>query len=212
MFFLAHFSSQLSSCLLAVMCIEKFFALYFPLKTRSICTVAMAKRVVCVVILILAGINMCHLYIYEAREIPNEHKYCVNNVPDNIFLIIRIFDSTLYSYSPFTIMILTNGTIIFKFMQSSCAREESGTQSTDQALSTSTNKGTAMLITVSITFLILTTPITFITQQNRQYDIFLHLSFVLLRYINNSINAVLYHPAGTSVISALFEGFYNGGL
>ena len=38
------FCSQYSSCLLMVMAVEKCFALYFPLQTKSICTVRNAKK------------------------------------------------------------------------------------------------------------------------------------------------------------------------
>ena len=63
--FFDFFSAHCSSCLLAVMCLEKLFALYFPLRTRSICTVAMARRVTFVVVLLLAGINSPRFFIYK---------------------------------------------------------------------------------------------------------------------------------------------------
>ena len=139
--------------------VEKFFALYFPLKTRSICTVAMAKKVTFVVVLILLAINLQHCFIWEAAVNANGLKYCkLVNVPDGYIEIYIQIDYTLYCYAPFTIMFLANGAIIYKFIGASCASGQSGTESTNQALIKSANKGTAMLITVSITFLVLTGP------------------------------------------------------
>ena len=127
-FFLVNFSSQWSSCLLAVMCIEKFLAFYFPLKSRSISTVAMAKRVTFVITLILAGFNMKHFFIWEARIAPNGTKYCAVNIPAHYILILLKINYALYSFAPFTIMVLTNGAIIYKFMQALCARDQGGTE------------------------------------------------------------------------------------
>ena len=116
-------------------------------------------------------------------------------------------DSIFYSYGPFIIMILANGVIIYKFIQASCTRDQGGTQSTNQALSKSTNKGTAMLITVSITFLILTLPVTVIREREQQEDIILLASFVLLRYTNHSINAVLYCISGSRFRNELMKTY-----
>ena len=44
-FFLMYFGFNYSSALLIVLSIEKFIALYFPLKSKSLCTVSMARRV-----------------------------------------------------------------------------------------------------------------------------------------------------------------------
>ena len=146
-YFAVIFSGQWSSCLLAVMCIEKFFALYFPFKARSICTVTMAKRVIFIVTLILVAIDMQLFFIFETRALPKGVKYCsLVRVPLSYLKIYIKLDYTLNSYFPFTIMVLTNGAIIYKFMRASCARAQGGIESTNQALSKVANRGTAMLI------------------------------------------------------------------
>ena len=105
----------------------------------------MAKRVTFVVTLLLAGYNMQHFFIRKSRVYQNGSKRCQYvNVPDSYELTEYFIQYTLYSFAPFTIMVLTNGAIIYKFMRASCARDQSGTQSTNQALSKSANRGTAM--------------------------------------------------------------------
>ena len=208
MYFLALFSSQWSSCLLAVMCIEKFFALYFPLKARSICTVTMVKRVTFVATLILVAANIQHLFIWEADVLPNGVKYCLANVSEPCFSIIVRINYTLYSLAPFTIMVLTKEAIIYKFMRASCVRNQGGTESTNQALSKSANRGTAMLITVSLAFLILTGPVavTYVIV-TVIIDPVPDAVITTMRYANNSINAVLYCVSGSRFRNELMKTF-----
>ena len=209
MYFLFLFSLPCSSWLVAVMGIEKFFALYFPLKTRSICTVTMAKKVTFVVVLILLAINMQHCFIWEAAVNADGVKYCkLVNVPDGYITIYIQIDYTLYCYAPFTIMILANGAIIYKFVGASCASGQGGTESTNQALIKSANKGTAMLITVSITFLVLTAPVAVVDRSvNLQIDPILDAIILIMRYINHSINAVLYCISGSRFRNELMKTF-----
>ena len=56
-FFLHEFAAQYSSMLPAVMSIEKFFALYFPLKVKFYCTVGTAKWVASILALVMVGLN-----------------------------------------------------------------------------------------------------------------------------------------------------------
>ena len=53
-------------------------------------------------------------------------------------------------------MFMTKFAIVFKFMAAKC--KSNSTESTNQALAKSATRGTAMVITVSITFVILTAP------------------------------------------------------
>ena len=208
-YFVLLFSLNCSSCLLTVMCIEKFFALYFPLKTRSICTVAMAKKVTFVLVFILVAFNLQHFFIWEADVLPNGYKYCkLVNVPPNYIKIYIKMYYTLYSFAPLTIMVLANGAIIYKFMQASCARDQGGTESTNQALSKSANRGTAMLITVAITFLLLTGPVAvFDNDVNLQINPITSAIIFILRYTNHSINAVLYCISGSRFRNELLKTF-----
>ena len=191
--FFPAFSSEWSSFLLSVMCIEKFFALYFPFKTRSICTVAMAKRVTFVVTLILVGYNTQHFFIRKSQFFRDGSIRCViANVPRSYTLIHDRIEYTLYSFAPFTIIVVANGAIIYKFMQASCTHDQSGTESTNQALSRSANRGTAMLITVSLAFLILTGHSAVSAVINFGADPLQRAVIVLLRYVNHSASTLCF--------------------
>ena len=116
-------------------------------------------------------------------------------------------DSTLYSFLPFILMFITNFAIVFKFMTTKC--ESNSTESTNQALAKSATRGTAMVVTVSVTFLILTTPTAInMTQSietqlanNSLYRAFMNLT----QYLNHSINGVLYVIVGTKFRSKLLK-------
>ena len=68
-FFVMHFCVNYSSALL-VISVEKFIALYFPLKTKTICTGPVAKRVSIVTSLIFVLSNAQFFYIIEPLTSP----------------------------------------------------------------------------------------------------------------------------------------------
>ena len=72
-YFMYHFAADYSSMLLAVMSVEKFFALYFPLKAKSYCTVGTAKWVTSILAFVIAGFNVPILISYKYNG-----RYCVN--------------------------------------------------------------------------------------------------------------------------------------
>ena len=99
-------------------------------------------------------------------------------------------------------MFLTNITITFKFMSAKCKRNQSiSTESTNQALVKSATRGTAMVVTVSITFLVLTAPTAVYKAlfhvidlaQNPVYRVFINFT----QYLNHSINGVLHCIVGS---------------
>ena len=206
--FFAPFSSQWSSCLLVVMCIEKFFALYFPLKTRSICTVAMAKRVTFVLTLFLIAVNLQSFFIFEPQVNAYGRKSCkLVRVPKNYQMVYNQIEHTLYSFGPFAVMVLANGAIIYKFMRASCTRDQGGTESTNQALSKSANRGTTMLVSISLAFIVLTGPVAITLAITNDFDPMLQAVIVLIRYVNHSINAVLYCASGSRFRTELMKTY-----
>ena len=54
-------------------------------------------------------------------------------------------------------MFITNFAIVFKFMAAKC--KSTSTESTNQALGKATTRGTAIVVAISVTFLILTTAV-----------------------------------------------------
>ena len=196
--FLLYFGRQYSSMLLVLMSVEKCFAVYFPLKSQTVCTIKTAKWATGVVGVILAGCNLQWFVVVEYGIDEWSGDYvCIWN--EHFYPALDIVESVFYSFGPFFLMSLTNFAIVFRFMVAKCKR--TSTESTNQALAKSATRGTAMVVTVSVTFLILTAPTavnmmhSFLTQpaKNPLYRAFMNLT----QYLNHSINGVLYIIVGS---------------
>ena len=200
-FFLMYFGFNYSSALLVIISVEKFLVLYFPFKTKTICTVRIARRVSLVTGVIFLAWDSQFFILGKIILNVFGQKYCdYGNVPLDYY---RIFAGILmpisYSYGPFAIMILANFAIIYKFMVAKFRNRYGNTQSTNQALSESATRGTAMLLTISFTFIILTGPIALINSiwPDENYP---YLSFeisIILEYLNHAINGFLYCLSGS---------------
>ena len=94
------------------MCVgEFFFTLYFPFKTRGISTVKMAKWMCAITTLVFVAYNIQDFVIFDANIINNETYYAFIREPESYETIFTRIDSVLYSFAPFAIMVLVNGTI-----------------------------------------------------------------------------------------------------
>ena len=106
------------------MSIEKSIVVYFPLKTKNICTVRTAKWACLVAPIIFAAFNSQWFFIVENRS-----NYCYNTkVSGGYILTYNQIDSALYSFGPFAIMGLTNISIIYKFIKAKMAAVGGHTQ------------------------------------------------------------------------------------
>ena len=189
---------------------RKCIAVYFPLRAKKICTVKMAKYVTGIVGIILTGYNLQYPVMYEARFRKNGTGYCV--IPGKYIPTLDIIDSVLYSIGPFALMSISNFAIVLKFMRAKCESVQNvSTESTNQALVKAANRGTAMLVTVSVTFLILTAPVgvdNALTKVIRLGKIPLYRAFMnSTQYLNHSINGFLYCIVGSRFRRGLYQLF-----
>ena len=213
-YFLYYFGRHYSSMLLVLMSVEKCFAVYFPLKSKSICTVKTAKWTTGVFGVMLAGYNLvCFFFKKSQLDKTTGLMICVLDVDFwNIYLFHYVSDSVLYSFGPFTLMLITNYAIVFILMRAKCkSNQTNSTESTDQALVKAATRGTAMVVTVSVTFLLLTAP-TGMAYALRpviylgavpEYRIVMNIT----HYLNHSINGILYCVVGTRFRRELFKLF-----
>ena len=205
-FFMWYFFHHYSSALLVMMSIEKCIVIYFPFKTKNICTVRTAKLACLIAGIIYAAFDAQKFFIVTAHQ-GVDYIYCgYTGVSDEYIATYFRIDSALYSLAPFAIMCCTNIAIIYKFIKAKMALKR-GTESTNQALSKSAMRGTAILITVSITFLILTGPsaIYYLLTTDVEARPTVRLLFLLMEALNHSINSVMYCIIGTRFRKELFE-------
>ena len=142
-FFLIYFGFNYSSALLVIISVEKFLALYFPFKTKTICTVRVAKRVSLVTAVIFLAFDSQFLILGKVALNMFGQKYChYGNVSLAYYKILRgILIPISYSYRPLAIMVLANLAIIYKFLVAKFRNRNGNTQSTNQALSKSATRG-----------------------------------------------------------------------
>ena len=209
-YYLFYSGRQYSSMLLVLMSIEKCFAVYFPLKLKTVCTVKTAKWSSGVVGIVLAGCNVHWFFVQELYFSGISGKYsCV--FYNHYHSTMGIVDSVLFSFGPSALMFVTNFAIVFKFMRAKC--KSNSTESTNQALVKTATRGTAMVVTVSVTFIILTVP----TAMNLMHKLAsrpgnnpLYRAFMnLTQYLNHSINGVLYIIVGSRFRNEFCRIFYR---
>ena len=186
---------------------EKCSVIYFPLKSKTVCTVKTAKWATSVVGVILAGYDLQYPIVCEATVDKNG---CVCKV--TYLNIMRLVDSSIYSIGPFVLMFITNFAIVFKFITAKCKSKESNfTESTNQSLFKSATRGTAMVVTVSVAFLLLTGPTAMHGVLHRWYSLGslpLYRTYMnVSQYLNHSINGVLYCVVGSRFRGELFNIF-----
>ena len=207
-YFMFYFGKHYSSMLLVLMSIEKCFAVYFPLKSKTVCTVRTAKWTTGVAGVIIAGCNSLYFFIVESGISKSHVRHaCIFN--DDYLVMVDVVDSVLYSFGPFTIMLITNFAIVFKFMRAKC--KSNSTESTNQALVKAATRGTVMVVTVSVTFLLLTAPTAVYMAlfgvidlpNNPLYRTFMNLT----QYLNHSINGILYIIVGSRFRKELLNIF-----
>ena len=145
-FFFYEFAAQYSSMLLAVMSIEKCIALFFPLKAKSYCTVGTAKWVTTILAVIMAAFNSPIFIWYKIIG-----KYCDITKHRDYFIMLN---TLFYALVPIFTMLLTNVAILCKLMYI----KYKGMSGTNESVSKSSTRGSVMVVTVSLVFIILTTP------------------------------------------------------
>ena len=202
--FLSYFFMNYSSALLVSMSVEKFFALYFPLRTKTICTVKTAKWVCGISAVVLL---LCNLPLIILSYPVDYGLITVCFVQDDFWSIFWHFTASIYSFVPFGVMILMNSAIIFKFIVAKYrSSQNTGTQSTSQALNKAVTRGTVVLLTVSTMFIILTGPMAIGTYLNRVYPLYVQVFVMIVpQYLNHSINGVLYCIVGTKFRNELIS-------
>ena len=183
-----------------MMSVEKCVAVYFPFKSKTVCTVKTAKWATGVVGTILISFNTVNFFANESRYIKYYGRtICLHKFDTNIINALNVVDSTRYSYGPFVLMFITNSAIVFKFTRAKC--QINSTKSTNQALAKAATRGTAMVVTVSVAFLLLTA----LTALEKvlwpgirlSNDPIYYLVRVVTQYLNHSINGVLYCIVGS---------------
>ena len=103
--FLFRFGRHYSSMILVLMSLEKCFAVYFPLKSKTVCTVRTAKWTAGILGVILAGYDSVYFVAMKPIVSRSSNKEdCI--LIDKYRLVLFSVDSVLYSFGPLYSLIL----------------------------------------------------------------------------------------------------------
>ena len=159
---------------------------------------------------ILAGYNL-QWFVFYQPEISKKsgHYRCV--ATEHYHIVYSFVDSVLYSFGPFALMFVTNFAIVLRFLGAKCKSNQSNsTESTNQALAKSATRETALVVTVFVTFLLLTAPTAVYDALSHSINNPLYHAFMnLTLYLNHSINGVLYIIVGSRFRQEFLNIFYR---
>ena len=190
-----YFGRQYSSLLLILMSLEKCLSVYFPLKSKAVCTVNTAIKVSVITGIILAGYNSIHFLAMEYRFLPWHGRHiCPYMVSFKVFEFLKKVDNVLFLFGPFILLSVFNVAIVFKFMRAKY--KNNSTEHNNESLTKSATRGTAMVVTVSVAFLILTAPTAAFQAIPQAVKLGNNPLYSMLKdlgqFLSHSINFVLY--------------------
>ena len=198
---------QFDSWVLVNVALERVCAVFLPHKVKDIFTKKFATVSLIIQGLVIIAINNHFFYTYDLVYHAGEFQFCDIQLPAHASFIDYIWpwiDFCLISLIPFTIIISSNVAIVCRLLRSRYKRRHLHVNS--QVKMTSM---TAVLITVSLMFLVTTAPLRIFTitlnmNQHKTANVYQKatLSLVsailnMILYINYSVNFLLYCVSGT---------------
>jgi hypothetical protein len=202
--------------------VERVICVVFPLQARVVCTKKWTSVAVASVVTSLFLVNshiLKYAYIQEngqcglSTTIPFGMFDSYNDFWNNVWLWV---DLVIYSVIPFTSIVACNCLLVYKVRQSKLKRTTLQDQANDAVTSRMTSM-TRMLITVSLMFIILTSPVTIyflirgqiVVKTKRQSET-LQLTYAIttiISLINHAINFLLYCVSGSQFRREVFLMF-----
>ena len=209
--FLSYACFDIAVWILVAMTIERFIAVHFPFKAAKYATIKHGKIVLVALIVIFTGTNLHFFWTVSL----NERGQCAS-LEDHAYFHNEVWpwiDATIYSFLPFALLLIFNVLIIYDNRRHLLRRSTLHARRTKE---TKRNSGfhfrlSAMLVTVSIVFLLLSSPnVILISIRNKYFDFSQGVkdwrdvavyslwsratSFCL--YLNHSVNFLLYCVSG----------------
>ena len=222
--FLTYYFLQLSSVILCLLSIDRFFGCVLVLKSSFFCKPSMARKIIVAVMVGLFVFNSHFLvFMGEEIEIPIDANSsfkiirCHANNSSQFYNTIWDFyfyaDSLVYCIIPFIVMITCNISIIIKIVSSRIRSKkvvvtkkknsnQNSITNSNRTMSATERRISFILIFISISFLLLTIPV-FIMENlisqtdllNPKLEIALAISYMFM-YLNHVINFFFYCSLG----------------
>jgi hypothetical protein len=151
------FSSGTSSRLaLAAMTVDRAFAVLYPLKAKTICTVFRARKTVVILTIIPVVLDLNIFFGFKIRFLGSEFAAIVTEFEDHPWLnmVVTVYHLTVNGVLPFSVILICNVLILISVKRAASDRRK---MAKDENESGNTHI-TRMLVLVSIAFVILCSP------------------------------------------------------
>lgn len=210
--FCFHFSAYFSSWTLVAVTIDRFLAIYFPIKSKGFCTRTSAKYTTLIIAFVFFG--FCSFFlggleVNPADNYKNLHysQRCVGKTTGLMKFIAKTFpilDFTFYSLLPASVMLLFNSLIIITLRRAVSVGPNVGGKIVKRV----SKRTTKTLLSISTAFILLSSPSCVINillnvpgqvttpKDFAVFEVLLAISDCL-SLINHCINFILYVLTGT---------------
>ncbi|XP_067667131.1 probable G-protein coupled receptor 139 [Haliotis asinina] len=208
--FLAYFSTHFSAWIIVAVTVERFLAVWFPLKAGTMCSVSRAKFGTIIIAGLVILINCQVLWTAELKSVPSsslsETKLmCIpyKDYAEFVCELLAWMNLILYSFLPFVVLLLFNILIIINLLKHRQVLTSTMTKD-DQQMRSSHRKLAITLLSVSFAWIVTTMPSTlFLVFKPRPVSVshaaqqqLVRVICYSLMYVNHAINFGLYCITG----------------
>lgn len=211
--FLSYFTYDFSVWLVVAMTVERFIAIHFPLKAAQMATPSRARRVTLLLLVVFVAINS-HMFWTVTID---DREYCIpkENYEEFHDKVMPWLDAFIYSFVPFVVLLTLNILIIYDNRKATLRRRSMRSQNRSNRTDSRQQfhqRLTAMLLSVSFSFLVCTSPkVIFISIRESAFQFIVngkvnyqgYASYLMASrisdfflYLNHSINFFLYSIHG----------------
>ena len=197
---------------LVIMTIERMVAIHWPHHVRDIFTKCRTRVYVLVMVLLIGAVNIPSLWMNTKNDGDTSVHHCKAANPVLAYDIWPWVDLTIYSLLPFIVMISCIVVIINTIYRRRRSLFRRGSVSNSRGNKVKTP--TMTLLTVAVVFLLLTFPYVLYAAILKYLEVKINVDFLLLyfvssflRYVNNSVNFILYCISGKTFRTELLYRF-----
>ena len=214
--FLAHAGSLVSSWLTVLISLERFIAIYYPFKVHIFCTKVKINGTIMAITLLAFLSLIPYLYFSDVRS-TDQGPECTIIEKDDLVMISKCINYTLYSLVPFLFIAVFNILIIKRIRTHNAFRLRSQVQQYNQT-SGHDNSLIAIMVCICLVFVATTLPVTitvivnyslcfFEVEKCTLYSGWIFDVLYLFENINHGVNFFLYCLTGSVFRHALSQIF-----
>ena len=218
--FITSFLTQYSSWILVLINFDRVISVYKPLQARTWCSKRRLGLALFMIMIILATVNL-HLFwttIFISDRKTDQCQYDLELLGHHGISWTTV-DAALFTFVPFILILGCNVSIIWSLVMTR-KRQRANIHVRNALPSDSTTSITTMLITISLVFIITTSPMTVcyqlyddITENLKDdpigralwWELVINTVLVLICYSNNAVNFLLYCISGSKFRCALSD-------